>query len=346
MTLSFKVEKIYEHKLAEFVLHICNEIEHKELNAVQYFSVTDEENNIYFKYHIPHNTKIDFEYKKNKYSIFYKKEYIEGDYDMEIEIECASKQDFELLICDSVKKINSNLDDNDKLQIYYYTTKNIVCYRNKVDIESIALDSIFKNNLLKDIEYFYSSRDLYNKLKIPYQKVYLLHGDTQNTLELAISFASNFNKNLCVYDYENMDNIFSTIYNSNNNIYVINNIYDNDDDYINNGFACRFYNLSGCVFFLNVDNIKKVPKSIIKFCDNIISVKHLSNHQEKAKQLYIDITGKSMEEANDFYRKIKDIKFDIQTLRQYLLKPQQQQTVQELERLVNAKHIVNNNLYI
>jgi hypothetical protein len=74
---------------------------------------------------------------------------------------------------------------------------------------------------------------------------------------------------------------------------------------------------------------------MLKICDGIFDVKTLN--EAIIKKIYKDITESTNEEANEFYKKVNNIKFDAITLQQFLLKPKELQTIADLKKLAKAK---------
>jgi hypothetical protein len=342
MSFSYTItDLIYAGHVAEFASYLNKDTQN---DTTQAFSAFDENNDIIFDTRISHNIETNIVYKENSFTLFYKKEHINNITIIEMIIKGGSKEKIEELINDANKFHNKFLTlPENKIAIHYFLSNaNYFTIRKKRNIGEIYVDNELKHNLLKDLEHFYNSKELYLKLKIPYRKIYLFHGNVQTIFDLALAYASNFNKTLCVCDYDTLDDIFMTSNIGEHNVLLIQNVYEQEEEYLVDGFTNGYYNLNGVAVFFNVSDMRKVPNHILKICDDIFEIKTLN--EAIIKKIYRDITESTNEDANAFYHKVQNIKFDVMTLQQFLLKPKELQTIAELKKLAKAKQEEHNNM--
>lgn len=330
---------IYAGHVAEYASYLNKDVQN---DTTQIFSVLDENNDIIFDTRISYNVETNIVHRENSFTLFYKKEHINNTTIIEMIITGESKEKIEELINDANKFHNKFIAlPKNKIAVHYFLSNaNHFAVRKKRDINEVYVDDDFKNNLSKDLEHFYKSRELYSRIKIPYRKIYLLHGDAHIIFDLVLAYASNFDKMLCVCDYDKLDDIFITSNIGEHNILLVQNVYE--EEYLIDGFTNGYYNLNGVAVFFNVLDMRKVPNHILKICDDIFEIKTLN--EAIIKKIYKDITESTNEDASAFYNKVRNINFDITTLQQFLLKPKEIQTVAELKKLAKAKQEENNNM--
>jgi hypothetical protein len=330
---------VYAGYVAEFASYLNKDVQN---DTTQIFSVLDENNDIIFDTQMSYNIETNIVHKENLFTLFYKREHMNNTTIIEMIIKGESKEKIEELINDANKFHNEFIaHPKNKIAVHYFLSNvNHFVVRKKKDINEIYVDDDFKNNLSKDLEHFYKSRELYSRLKIPYRKIYLLHGDAHIIFDLVLAYASNFDKMLCVCDYDKLDDIFMKSDIGEHNIFLVQNVYEKEN--LIDGFTNEYYKLNGVAVFFNVPDIRKIPNHILKMCDDIFEIKTLN--EAIIKKIYRDITEGTNEDANAFYNKVKNIKFDITTLQQFLLKPKEFQTITELKKLAKAKQEENNNM--
>jgi hypothetical protein len=102
---------------------------------------------------------------------------------------------------------------------------------------------------------------------------------------------------------------------------------------------CETNYTSNTVIFLCADDIKIISPSMIKMCEDYYEIKNID--EDIVKKIYRDITNSGEEEANKFYESVKNIKFDKQTLIQFLLGGNH--NIEDFKKIVKFKNTYSHN---
>jgi len=107
------------------------------------------------------------------------------------------------------KFINEFKPEEPKDTIYTYSYYD-KCWNKdsaiiKRPLESVAIDSVIKNKLLNEIDFFNIKESWFISIGLPYKQTYILHGiaGTGKT-SLVKALASNYDKNLCIININEM----------------------------------------------------------------------------------------------------------------------------------------------
>lgn len=325
--------------ISEYTFYLLNL--HSLINQSVISDMNTEYDNVQFNHSIPYNTEhIVCVEEGLTISVKQKKNMLENnrhDYEIEIIIGSDTKESVDKFISNSIIFYHTKFNLTQKNCVV--VSENETFLKSKISLESVFIDEQTKANLLDEIKHFYNSREMYKKFNLPYNKIFLLHGDLSMIYQLVLALSSELSKVVYSVEYFDVDEFYlKNNYISNTFLYV-NNLQELKSNFINN-LINGMYDFDGTVIFLTTVNIKKV-KSLMKKMNSIVEVKN--NDEIIIKKIYTEMTGN--DDCNEFYDKIKKNKIDISTLQQFLLKPAKQQKIENLIKLMKLKEDNHNNMY-
>ena len=219
------------------------------------------------------------------------------------------------------------------LQFRYGHVWEIESYCTKRSMDTVYIPRKVKENIVEDINKFINNKERYETLDIPYSRIYMLYGPPgTGKTTLIKSLASKFNKNVAILDFDkdmndkDMKYAFKNM--PKNSVVLLEDIdclFESRkacDEFKNDvSFSAILNTLdgicenNGLIMFITTNHLDKLDAALVRRIDYFIKFDYAS--KEQIKGIYSKFFPAQMENFDQFYSQIKNVKVTINVIQKF-----------------------------